>query len=424
MKRILALILCLVLVVGLFGCTGSDKDSENTATLQVGFARGDITPEYSIQLGGFFNPQNRKSLNVLDPLYASCIAISDEAGSTVLLFQLDLLSSGNNQFAFIRKDISKATGIATDNIIFCATHTHSGPDLKAVDNAAVDKYIDSLEDILPAVAQEALADRKPATMSIASTETKNLNFVRHYRMDDGSVVGSNFGTSAGKTFVKHVKDVDNEMQLIYFTRDGGKDIMLVNYQVHPLRTGGNTEPNISSDLIGVMRSVIEPQIDCHMLYFTGGAGDVAPTSSISSENIASDYIEHGTMLAREAIHASDALQPVDAGKVQVLRREVNTPIKGADSNTRILAVSFGDVSLISAPYEMFDSNGMFIKENSPFAMTIIATCSNGDLGYVAAEWAYEYGGYEVEYTGFDKGVAENLADNYVEMLKELHPTRK
>lgn len=424
MKRILALLLCLLLAVSLLGCTPDGEEAE-AATLQVGFARADITPEDSIQLGGYFNPQNRHSINVLDPLYASCIAVSDKDGNTVLLYQLDLLSSGIDKFAFIRKDISKATGLEMDNIIFCATHTHSGPNLKDSNTQpARDKYLDMLEEVLPAVAQEALADRKPATMATISTETKNLNFVRHYRMNDGSVVGDNFGDAEGKTYVKHVKDVDNEMQLVYFTREGGKDIMVANYQVHPLRTGGPTEGNISSDIIGVMRSVVEPQMDCHMLYFTGASGNVDPTSRITSENFADDYITHGTMMAQEAIFACDRLVSQDTGKVQVLRREVPVTVKGSEKEIRILAVSFGDVALVSAPYEMFDSNGKFIKENSPFNMTIIATCSNGGNGYVAAEWAYEYGGYEVESVGYDKGTGELLADNYVEMLNELHGTRK
>ena len=130
------------------------------------------------------------------------------------------------------------------------------------------------------------------------------------------------------------------------------------------------------------------------------------------------------MLANDAMHACDTLRAVDTGKVQVLRWEVNAPVKGQDNTARITTVSFGDVALVSAPYEMFDTNGKFIKDSSPFDMTIIATCSNGGMRYVAAEWAYEYGGYEVEYTGFDKGVAESLADSYVSMLNELYPTRK
>jgi hypothetical protein len=85
----------------------------------------------------------------------------------------------------------------------------------------------------------------------------------------------------------------------------------------------------------------------------------------------------------------------------------------------IWAYSFGDVGFVAAPYEMFDTNGMFIKENSPFKMTIIATISNKTNGYFPSEFAFTVsGGYEVDTTSYVGGTAERLADQYVEMLTQ------
>ena len=87
-------------------------------------------------------------------------------------------------------------------------------------------------------------------------------------------------------------------------------------------------------------------------------------------------------------------------------------------------VTIGDVGFAYAPYEMFDTNGKQIKEGSPFAMTFVCTMANIGNGYVAEEAAYEYGGYEVEYRGYLKGTAEELANQFVSMLKELKGTEK
>ncbi len=123
MKRILCLFLCLLLVVGVFGCS----KKEEASTLQVGFGREDITPAYSMPMRGYDNPMERWSQTVLDPLYTTCIAFRDADGNTVLLYHNDLCSTPATVFTFIRKEISEQTGIPVDNIMVSATHTHSGP---------------------------------------------------------------------------------------------------------------------------------------------------------------------------------------------------------------------------------------------------------------------------------------------------------
>ena len=94
---------------------------------------------------------------------------------------------------------------------------------------------------------------------------------------------------------------------------------------------------------------------------------------------------------------------------------------GDSSSFDIQAASFGDVGFVSAPYEMFDTNGVFIKENSPFAITFVATCCNGGNGYFPSRFAFDtYGGYECDTTKYVPGSAEELADNYIAMLTEQY----
>ena len=80
-------------------------------------------------------------------------------------------------------------------------------------------------------------------------------------------------------------------------------------------------------------------------------------------------------------------------------------------------------AFITAPYEMFDINAMFVKENSPFETTFVMTVANGSNAYIASDSAFEFnngtGSYEVHNRNFPRGTAEALADNFVEMLNEL-----
>ena len=418
MKRIIALLMCLCIVLSFASC--GEKSEQDTTTIEVGFGRADITPDQSVPIGGHFG--SHRSVGVADPLYASCVAISDNAGTTVVLFHLDLLGTAFTKLPFIRKAVAEAIGVDKDNIMMCATHNHSGPQTGSTD-PVIERYIEAMEPKLVAAAEQAMADREPAQLYTSTTRLKNMNFVRHYLMSDGSVAGDNFGDFDNNTIVKHVEEVDDEMQLIRFARDDGKDVVLVNWQAHPLRIGVS-DALLSSDIVGSMRTTLEEQLDCHMLYFTGASGNVDLSSRINSENITADYWEQGEFMAYEAELAMDSMKKEELGKLQCVHRDVEVMAKGKPADFPICGITFGDVAFVSAPYEMFNGSGEYIKENSPFDITFISTVSNGGKGYIPTEETFEYGGYEVSRCNYDKGTAEKLAEGYVALLKELYDGRK
>lgn len=422
MKRIIALLLCLALAAGLLGCT--PQEEENTSTLQVGFSRTDITPQYSVQLHGYPGASNRWSTNVLDPLCATCIAFTDAEGNTILLYTMDLLYCFST-VVLAKRDISKATGVPTQNIMIATTHTHSAPDVESKDVGMV-KYVEFMQEQMVAAAVEAMADRKPAEMYTTSTRLKNMNFVRHYIMNDGSVVGDNFGDPSGKSYVKHMREADNEMQLVRFKRQGGKDVVLVNWQVHPHRTGGARAVDISADLVGAMRMAMEPELGCHVAYFSGASGDLNPFSRIGSEKHGLDYLEQGAVMAKQAILAMDTMTKKETGKVQLVRQDQEVKGDNASGEIMLHAFSIGDVAFVTAPYEMFDTNGMYVKENSPFDNTFVLSNATAAATYIPAEWAYydDQTSYEVGKGNYEKGTGELLAETLVEMLNGIYPTRK
>ena len=83
----------------------------------------------------------------------------------------------------------------------------------------------------------------------------------------------------------------------------------------------------------------------------------------------------------------------------------------------IMAISIGDLGFVAAPYEMFAAHGMYIKENAPTKMTIISTCSNGGYGYIPTNLAFDYVCYESTTGSFARGVGDEVAAKYVELLE-------
>ena len=91
--------------------------------LQLGFGRADITPTFPVPLTGYGNEAKRYSETVLDPLYATCLAFTDEDGSTALVYAVDMLYMSN----WIRPVIGEAVGLPVERIQLSGSHTHAGP---------------------------------------------------------------------------------------------------------------------------------------------------------------------------------------------------------------------------------------------------------------------------------------------------------
>jgi len=478
MKKWIVILLCLALVLGCVGCGGEaipDTTQDTapdttapvvTAGLRVGFGRQAFTPQGPAPLSGFGNDSERMSTRVLDDLFVTCIAISDENDNTVLMITSDIIrTSPSSSAKQVVRAAAKGAGLEESQVFYSATHSHSTP---APASGAISEL---LLDALKTAAADAMADRKNATMYVGRAYTENLNFVRLYTTDAGDYVGDNHGSRTGKTLTGHASEADNEVQLLRFAREDGKDILLMNWQAHPSLTSiqGDIKTDLSADYIAPCREKIEQELGCHFAFFQGAAGNLNPYSWIAEENISEtkDYKLHGSMLAQCAIDAWDSMQRVDSGPVRSMSREVEVSVDrptgemaaaavafrsvyksqglkaaveasgglinstfeadgigtraamNATDDIKLCAVSFGDVSFVTAPYEMFDTNGKHVKENTPFEMTFVLYLCNGGQGYIPSEDFFDYGSYEVDTTYYVRGTAEQLADNMLQMLGEL-----
>ena len=473
MKKVVCLILAVLMLLSMTACGASEGGAvETTETkapgFRVGYGKANITPETGVPMGGYGRSDQRISTGTLSYLWATCIAITDADDNTILLYGLDLCNSAEayNHFAV---DVSKATDVPIDNIVMSASHTHSAPDYSMGEIPGISEALAKLKKGLVKAAEDAMEDRKEAKMFVGSVETEGMNFVRHYICNDGTYCGDNFGSSASG-YAGHATDADPMLQLVKFVREGDNDVYLTNFQTHPHQTGGSSQFNISADIVGEYRANMEEALGCEVLYFSGAGGNINSRSRINEENQTVDWKDWGKRMAKYA--QSVEFTEVATGKVQATKfqfeakinheldamagvcRELrdrwnkgeityadvtelgkayglslNSPYHaGAIANRAnmdssasfpIWAYSFGDVGFVAAPYEMFDTNGMFIKENSPFKMTIIATISNKTNGYFPSEFAFTVsGGYEVDTTSYVGGTAERLADQYVEMLTQ------
>ena len=474
MKKIIAFMLALVLALSLCACVDTGSGTEETGGqsfdgLHVGYGREKIMPETSVPLAGYGDTSNRMSTGFLDYLYATCIAIS-EGDETVLLFSQDLLNSNLGWVTEARKRINEATGIATDRVMLCATHTHSAPDQPS-SQSVIAQYRELYMEAVVKAAQDALSDRAPTTLYSTKTKTENMNYVRHYKMSDGTFAGDIFGSfSNGNTPVEHATVGDPEMILVKMDREGdNKDILLMNWQAHPCLTGGNTKTDISADFIGHTRMELEAQTDMHFIYFTGAAGNQNTFSRIETEPTINDVGVFSKKLAQYALDALPNMTKIEGSGLKVNQVQFEYTVNHAKEDMAQIAEQIcrvwttegttaadrlarqnglssvyeanairmrpsrpqvdtmelnafyvAGMAFITAPYEMFTDSGLYIKENSPFETTVLCTCANNNgLGYFPTEEAYDYGCYESFTSYFAKGCAEATAEQFVTMLEGL-----
>ncbi len=440
----------------------------------VGYARVDITPEQNTNLGGEGMDKIRISDKVVQPLFGTCVAVTDSRGETILLCPVDTLSVRKWFSDDARKAMSAATGVPVSNIMLCASHTHSGPGVSSPDLEAVQVWAKLFIKQMTKCAKEAMADRKEAEIFVGQQEVSGMNFVRHYHMNDGTVAGPNSGSfeSGAKA---HITEADNQLQVIRFARKDDRDVVLVNWQCHPTTAGWVDWLGISSDYIYFMRNHVEDNTGTHFAFFQGAAGNLVCSSKIKGETAivpVREYDRYGRTMADYVISClQENMAPLPVGSVGATSRTFEGKIDHSDDHlaekateardrfltyTRdqnkeavqmireagfnsylhangivvrsnlgenvpmdISATCIGELGFTFAPYEMFCSSGMYIKKHSPFQMTFVVSVTNEYNAYMADDQAFNFDIYEVNTRRYGRGTAEKLAENFVEMLTDL-----
>ena len=419
MKRITTLILAALMLASLFAGCGQKRE-EKLADVKfdgfaVGYGKADITPdpETRVMIQGNNDHVERLSTGVQEALWANCVAFTDTKGETVLLFGTDLPETHPGNLGEIRKQIEEKTGVPGDHIQINCSHTHSAP---CQGYSAIPAVRKSDENIIAKCVEAAIAalqSRKPAKMYTSFARPEGLNFVRHYVLKNGLHLGQGLGGVDDWDILGHMEAADNLLQLVKFTREGEKDIVLINWQAHPSSPLHDEYYTFfSSQNVGVMRRVLLEKADVESVYILGGAGDVGTESHIAEEIRYASYIDHGTALADAAIAAFDNFQEAETGDIHFAVKMLD--IEGRDYE--LSAFGFGDFAFVGMPFEAFQTNAMAVKENSPYYMTFYGALTNETFGYLPDAYSWTYYMYESSATFVPAGSAEIVEAELLDML--------
>ena len=423
--------------------------------LSVGVGRKIITPTVGTILFGYAPGRPAESVN--DDLRVTCIALQ-QGETKAMLISADICLYDAPHCDRLRGLIETGTGVPADNVIFCSTHTHSGPAASAgagwgTTNEAYNEQI--LDPRTVEAAAAACAGLRPALLGIGTTES-NVGINRRELSRDGTV---SLGQNPWGPY-------DPAMTVLCFrTTDGTPIVNAIHYCCHGTAAGKN--PEITRDWSGPMVDCLEEQSGAISVFFNGAEGDVGPRlpngKTTGSLKLALDL---GALAGIDAVRAWRGIKTFRDVPLRVLTREIALPFKtltDRETATRALhdlgdperlvgmdakaydkwrqvidtyasgdprkthrrfkesAVFLGSAAFVPLPFEMFVEITLRIRLHSPFEHTLCLSNSNGQFGYFPARDQYCRGGYEItsarNYDAYE--LAENADDSAVDQIVNM-----
>ena len=422
--------------------TETDPVTDEVRVFKTGYSRVVITPPKDVYEAHGYT-------KVSDDIYATCLAVND--GETTAIFisldLQDLMEYGNDK---IRERVVQVTGVPKDNIFIAVTHDHSAQLWFEAGVSTAWAYTTFAS--IATAAQEAIDDLSDSDMYIGTGSTPGAAWVRRYIMPDGTMRSVEPGPAPGA--LGCVSEADDSLQVVRFVREDKKDIVLTNWQghfAHAITMEGKTT-SVSADITHYLRKEIEKKdTDTLVIFFAGASGNLNLNPPNESVRRYDNYIEVARAIVKETVKVMRDMQKINVGTINITKqvykaenahdsadavaaaqsrldaggtlpadRYMVARNKESHTDLRLSAISIGELAFVTAPYEMFDTNGVTIKEESPFKMTIVITNSDGAYAYIPSYEAFTvYGGYETETTYFAAGMGEELVAEYLKMLTAL-----
>jgi len=424
------------------------------ALLKGGCAKVNITPPLGIPLIGSYG---KPSDEILDDLYAKALVL-DDGTSAVAIISADLLYTPLEEITDpVRKIITEKTGIGPENILLCATHTHSGPEVFSKSKLRPDKRIDVstvdrsyLETLIRKIAGSVLiAHKNTQPVKIGAVKGELPEVVFNRRPTDASGLAKmtfSLPPGAGATR-KIVTDSEGSTRVIFDVPDGQAKLRfgpvdpevcvlrvedadgeivasLVNFGCHPVSIYPSRSTAISADYPGHATRVVEQAEGGLCLFTLGLAGNAVPFA-----RGVEPCRQIGMALGGEVLRRLQFLSTTDNITLKAVRRRVVFPTKKASSEdaagetmtTEIQALRLGDIYILGLPGEILIEVGLEIKRKAALENLFIVTISNDSIGYVCHSRAYDEGGYEpVSGTNLAKGAGEILVKEALDLLEQLN----
>ncbi|HEU5147482.1 MAG TPA: neutral/alkaline non-lysosomal ceramidase N-terminal domain-containing protein [Chryseosolibacter sp.] len=399
-----------------------------------------ITPHTPQWLRGY-NP--RQSTSIHDSLYHKIIVLDD--GTTQLyLISSDIIGIPSPEYDRMASIVEKEFGIRPINFWWSATHTHSAPEIAT--------HFKGISFPSMANRSQLAAQHEPDTAYTGLLERKLLEGIREARRKLAPArFGVGWGFSQANINRRAIDvdgkaslglnpdgEVDRKIGLIRIDREDGTPMAVIaNYAIHGTVLGQESTV-ISGDVPGIVAQYVEEKTGAPLLFINGAAGNLAPIYSVYPNPIAGHLKQFRRLLGDRIIEGHSKIAAThdhivlrtgalvvetprrkDIGWSNDIAKYQRTTTSGVHLvrlPIRFLKIN-SDVAIWSAPLEMFCEISNEVRAQSPFSYTFFFGYTNGSLGYLPDESAWQHGGYEPGVSAFTPEAHRDLYEAVVGYLE-------
>ncbi len=436
------------------------------ASLRGGCSKVNITPPLGIPLIGSYG---KPSDDILDDLYAKALVLND-GSTTIAIVSADLLYSPLEDITNpVREIIKEKIGIPAQNILVCATHTHSGPEVfsrsklapgKEVQADDIDQFylrslirkiagsvfiayhnmqdssrkagsqvkIGAAKGFLPEIIYNRRARKADGSVEMAFTLPREITATKKIETDTDGSVKVTFTLPDDKEL--EFGPVDPEVCVFRAEdMDGGIVASLVNFGCHPVSIYPHLSTAVSADYPAYTTKVVEKMEGGICLFALGLAGNIVPI-----QRGVEPRKQIGKAIGGEALRRLQFVATSGDVTLKALKKEVRFPAKKASSSekgtdadttagyitTEIQVLRLGDIYILGLPGEVLVEVGLEIKRRAGVEKLFIISICNDSIGYVCHSRAYEEGGYEpVSGTNLAKGAGEIMIKQALDIINQI-----
>lgn len=434
--------------------------------MQIGLAEVEITPPVGLPLMGNYR-DDYAARGVHDPLRARAMVFRDGEASAALL-SVDVCMLDRDNVAAIRQAASGSTGLAADDILVAATHTHSSlatVDFLGLPRADAAARASFLQRAAQAVI-DAWGDLAPAELSVGYAAESSLSFNRRLLCLDGRT-HMNWEPLAQDSVLQPQGAVDPRVATLWLNRGGAPAAAAVNFALHPAILAGDNWL-YSADYPGYLAEALRRIVadDLVTLFFNGCCGDVNHLDCLDPLQGRGFKMAQrvGYVLAAAVAQSRNRAVAVDPSPLRISRKRValtRLPIDDdqlrwsrevlagtADragqvdglpdtlyartwlamhqrqdqvDQVEVMVLRLGDVAVVGLPGEVFCEQGLAIQKASPARHTLVVELANDAIGYLPPRQAFAQGGYEPTpgSTNYQPGAVESLVDSALDQLAIL-----
>lgn len=423
------------------------------APFRAGAAVANITPWMGVSING--NMTDHKGTGAHDQLHARAIVL-DDGKTRLAIVVADSCMIYREIFDVAKKLVHERTGLAVENMLMSATHTHSGGACASVFQSDADPAYQHFVSLrLADAVQQAINNLAPARVGWGVGSEPRHVFNRRWRMKPGVVIQDVWGNTndvvkmnprpGSPELLEPAGPTDPEVPVLAVRTTAGKPIaLLANYSMHYV--GGVPGRTYSADYFGAFCDRVQELLDadrqdppfvaimsngtsgdCNSINFREEAKAEAPFVKI--RRVANDLAENALATWRKvewrdsvelktaqqeiqlAVRKASSAELAAAKATLANARKENGQLRGwgpdVYAREAVLLDAFpdrvplilqtfriGDLGIAAIPCEVFAEIGLEIKKQSPFKPSFTIELANGYNGYLPTPAQHKLGGYE------------------------------